>query len=382
MERMTCDKSLSHLKKSQHSRALSIIFIAGLALFSWACEENSGQGTGTDPNAGADEFMHVSAVVSLPCDIFLSSILQSEVVQCTFPETRDPLSLTQFLDDLNTAISGLGFEITDDSRIWIEALGGRGGKGANGTAGGGLRGNKGYARTATTIGHIFDNLLADGDSLYILIGERGQRKAGDGATGGASTVVIGQDILDVGDELDPVGELVLLIAGGGGGGGIGGSATGGKGGGGGDSVATLTANASVDGGNGSGGGLNGIGGNKDGEGGAGEGTDPGTAGIGGYGGRQTGREASDWGLDIVWADGHGGRAASSDEGGGGGGGFGGGGGAGHCKDNECGAGAGGGGSWARRATVENSVGSFLGKDSMPGNDDNGVVVMTIETFSN
>jgi hypothetical protein len=345
------------------------------------CEENGGGSI--DPNAGADEFTHISDVPGLPCDVFLSNTHLFEVVQCTYLESQDPLSMTQFLDDVNNTLAGLGLIVTDDSRIWIEALGGRGGKGSNGLSGGGLRGSKGYARTATTIGHILDNLLADGDSLYFLIGEKGQRKAGEGGSGGASTVIIGQNILDAGDVFDPEGELVFLIAGGGGGGGGGGSFnSGGNGGDGADSIATLTDHASDDGGNGGGSGNKGLGGNKDGVGGGGEEEVVGTGGIGGYGGAVRDRAPSDWGLDIVWDDGHGGRAEINHLGGGGGGGFGGGGGAGNCNNDACGAGGGAGGSWARRATVENLEGSFLGKDKMPGNDDNGAVVITIETFSN
>ncbi len=354
------------------------------------CEENGGN-SAVDPNEGADSFVTEVELDTLPCNVVRSELDQSLSVQCIFTETQYPLSMSQFMSEINDLIGPLEIEVNDDSRTWLESLGARGGMGDVGgfSNEGGPGGGRGYARTATTIGNILDNLLSDGDSLYILVGQIGSNGNFDpsGGGGGASTVVIGKEITDVGDPLDPEGELVLLIAGGGGGGGGGGLlSTGRKGGDGGDAISSVFDRSSTSGESGGGGKHKGRGGNSNGDGNGGDGSpNNGTGGIGGEGGfNDEDRIRAGWGIEIDWTSGRGGNTKNRSLGGGGGGGFGGGGGANTTASSsqDHGDGAGGGGSWARISTVENSFGRFLGKDNMPSNDDNGSVVMTMETFSN
>lgn len=329
---------------------------------------------------------------------------ESFVVRCVFTETQYPISLQDLLTLASEEAVGIG-EIEADSEIWIEASGGDGARGANfDPKHGGAGGSGGYARWGGTIQELQDNILLDedGDSLYILVGQKGEtgfNTTGDGGggSGGSSSLVIGQDLRRIRDELDPYDELVVLIAGGGGGGGKADQSlipeSGKAGGAGGDATSTIFNDQSGAGSDGKGS-RNGKGGNQDGKGGGGDGhvsQENGASGIGGFGGSVNGTLAGWEGFELTWEFGNGGESSSNQSsdlkysGGSGGGGYGGGGGA-SCCDGvylNTGYGGGGGGSWVRQAVISDENDAvYLGKDNMPDNDGDGIVVISIGVIFN
>jgi hypothetical protein len=316
------------------------------------------------------------------CKLVQKSVFDPVSMQCSFDTSQYPLSIPVLIDQLNHDLEQYDLMIDDTSRFWAEALGGHGKRGkVESPRNGGSGGQSGYARMGTTVGELLNDILADNENIYLLVGEAGKAVPGQetGGTGGAATLILGLELTGNTVETDPVDELVLVIAAGGGGGGAATFLAKGKvGGDGADAISTEDAAASVMGENGRNAFSNGKGGNGDGMGSGGSGFNDGTDGIGGKGGRNGDVEAG-WGIVLEWLNGKGGTADKDGRGGAGGGGFGGGGAGTQCQNVIAGCGGGGGGSWARQSTVDNETGPFAGKEAMLKESGQGSVVLTFET---
>lgn len=153
---------------------------------------------------------------------FCSPVLSG--VTCIYDSSRvgdNPVHFDALVDALNTYLNALTppQEITGADGVVIEAWGGQGGAGRNGSTfqfcSGGHRGDPGYARTARQVSDV-SAVLTDG-KLYILVGKKGADQGGQGGEGGAGSLVLRKPYMDIDDVTDPVGEGVYVIAGGGGG---------------------------------------------------------------------------------------------------------------------------------------------------------------------
>ena len=143
--------------------------------------------------------------------------------------------------DLNLllqTLSGLGYQVYDNTPMWIQAWGGGGGH----STGGGSGSAGGYAQTTTSVA---DYTNAFGSStLFYFVGQDGASTPQScGAAGGSATIVTAED-LSVNPSQNPTATDVLLIAGASGGG----SSSGyqvqvGNGGRGGVAIASLNTNA-------------------------------------------------------------------------------------------------------------------------------------------
>ncbi len=281
------------------------------------------------------------------------------------------------VDGICTLTAGSKFNLADfpafvgagaDSIMWIQAWGGRGGRGQGvgeegvGTASGGDHGPSGFAQTVTTVSDYQKKFGTT--SIHVYLG--GQDTSGHNAgKGGAATIVSTADLTT---QTPAMGNLVLIAGGGGGGGHAQSTVNGKKGGAGGVAIATTSTNAAGCGesggssGNSGGhgkGGCNGAGG----DGGGSNSSHNGHDGIGGYGGsvHAGGSQTTPQGWTNetptkVGDNGGGGNGGNGNGGvgGGGGGGFGGGGGGNGGGTGESGGGGGGGGSFAVRSTLSDS----------------------------
>jgi hypothetical protein len=272
----------------------------------------------------------------------------------------------QCATNLATAVfpEAVGGTITGDSRMVIEAAGGRGHAGANAscgvsTASGGRGGAHGYSIHAATVSSVLA-LSFDDTTVYFTVGADGPSHQ----SGGESTIVAGQPFDDSQGDTDPTSADVFAIAAGGGGGGAGrstdnGNCRGGKHGGDGATMGGYDeseANECGDDGTGKSGTPGGHGGNQmaGGE----------QCGGGGGGGGSAGGGGGTKGIT-------GGGGPGVDQGGHGGDGFGGGGGAGRNDGHDLG--GGGGGGWARAS-------AFAPGDLAIGDDGSQQLVVTFEVL--
>lgn len=257
----------------------------------------------------------------------------------------------------------------DDTKVWIQAWGAKGG---SESGNGSHRGRNGFAQV------IYQSATELPTTLYYYVGSAGLELNSSAGTGGASSMVLTSLV----DEVTVNGvtntDKIIVIAGGGGAGSKGGD----SGGGGGVAISDISGVSSIVGGNGSGD-NHGFGGNSGGNGEAGtEGSAhdgyaaaAGTAGAGGKGGKMY----SDIGCSNTEANflnkqvsitagkgGHGGIKTLGDspgcEGGAGGGGYGGGGGGST-------GGGGGGGSYAEISTSTSALAPTSLADSEYDDDD-------------
>ncbi len=347
---------------------------------SWAAANTTDDATAPtsapDSPNGDDGGVEIVYTKEGPC--YFESTDDGEVLRCQYTDSELPIDVAALVD----YAAGLTGVSADALPVYVEAWGGRGGKGASRSCSGsdtpgGSRGKWGYARSS----HLAATLAADFPDLYVYVGAQGADGSGSisscggvGGSGGASTLVIGQALdADIADDA-PGDALVLLLAGGGGGSGggfvatlVGGTACtgGGDGRDGGVAVAATDADAAA-GGGGLDSGISGVGGcGTHSSGGCGG------DGIGGLGGaaKDAGGSWLDGDLDD-WTAGNGGDAV--DCGGGGGGGWGGGQGGGvGTLDTE---GGGAGASYARMATIDDTAAPVVGEDTSPAGGDGSVVL--------
>ncbi len=347
---------------------------------SWAAAntvyDSTAPTTAPDSPNGNDGTVQFVYTQERPCSFDYAS--SGVVIRCQYSSSEVAVDVAELVD-MAAAVTGVD---SGALPVYVEAWGGRGGKGASRNCGGsdtpgGSRGKWGYARSS----HLAATLAAEFPELYIYVGAQGADGSGSistcggvGGSGGASTLVIGQ-ALDADIAGDAPGDaLVLLLAGGGGGSGggfvgtlAGGMACtdGGDGRDGGVAIASTDADAAAGGG--------GLDGGSSGVGGCGTRSSGGCGGdgIGGLGGaaKDAGGSWLDGDLDD-WTAGNGGDAV--DCGGGGGGGWGGGQGGGvGTLDTE---GGGAGGSYARMATIDDADAPLVGEDTSPAGGDGSVVL--------
>ena len=250
-------------------------------------------------------------------------------------------------------------KVTDETPIWIQAWGGRGGDGDDSS-----EGAPGFAQLVTSISGLKSVGIVQ---FYFYLGAGGSNGGTTGGAGGAATLVTEGDLLD---SPSTAPTDALLIAGGGGGGGgrntgcIAGSRTPGTGGAGGLAISVTGKDGQRFGQGGQGGASGGGGGGQSegGSGGGGGGGGDGIGGMGGGGGDAPGGGApgsSGWyntgATKLTFTSGEGGGGGGDKNsctagGGGGGGGYGGGGGGGDGDANRQARAGGGGGSYASAST--------------------------------
>jgi len=272
-------------------------------------------------------------------------------------------------------IAGTVFDLTElpalvgaspSSVIWIQAWGGRGGRGKGSDAEpGGDQGTSGFAQTVTTIDSYQSTFGTTSMHVYLGGADSSGHNAGKG---GAATIVSSVDLTAQQTSIGASGNIVLVAAGGGGGSHAQPTHSGHKGGAGGVAIATTSGNANgcgSSGGSGGGSGAHGKGGcgGSGGDGGGSNDSHNGRDGVGGYGGsvHAGGSQTSPQGWtnktpSEVGDDGRGGNGGNGNGGvgGAGGGGYGGGGGGNGGGSTYAGGGGGGGGSWAIRSTHSDS----------------------------
>lgn len=304
----------------------------------------------------------------------------------------EPVDYATLVNNLNQQMEsgGFGHQIQNNSRVWIEALGGMGHRGtkkgnlcasppaSEPTGSPGNGGTAGYAGTLTTSGQLQDLFAQDDSGPYVYIGTNASGNQG----GGSSSLVMAKAVTDSTDVSD-----VLVLGGGGGGGaaahdheGI--CYNGRNGGNGAKAIAPANGQrASIPGEDGQKNNTGGGGGNQTGTGlggsGAKDGGNAGNPGIGGFGAAGFGSTATWVGTSTAppGGNGHGGQGESNGEAGAGGGGYGGGGGGATQSASEDG-GGGGGGSVAAGVTVSSDQ-YIVGPNSGSGD---AKVVFTFEVF--
>jgi hypothetical protein len=310
--------------------------------------------TSTDPTLAADACNNIDQ----PCSVVNSS---DGIVRCRLDNTVCGVNL----DDV---VAQVGNGVSEDTPMWIQAWGGRGGNSYKACDGG--RG--GYAQTTTTVSDI--KAYTGSAQLFYYVATGG-KDGGDhcGSAGGSATIVTLQDLLPLdGEGPSLASPPTLLVAGGGGGGSAGNDADlicavncTGNGGNGGVAIASVTANGTGKGGTASSGfpmgGHLGIGGDSYTIVSESNNATNGTAAFGGRGGAGGDGQKCDgpgrptWintgSTTLTMSSGEGGKGSSNTKtcdagGGGGGGGWGGGGGGGHGNDSGPSVAGGGGGSFA------------------------------------
>ena len=140
-------------------------------------------------------------------------------VSCTLSDDTCGVDLK---DVLSEVISKTSNNFTNDTVIWIEAWGGKGGRSQIFPGEFNEGGKEGYAQTTTSIDDFEMNLGTT--QIYYYLGEDGDEGSKDAntcvngspASGGASTILTLDD-LTLNPDINPSGEDIILLAGGGGG---------------------------------------------------------------------------------------------------------------------------------------------------------------------
>jgi hypothetical protein len=287
--------------------------------------------------------------------------------------------------DLDNIVSQVGNGVTENTAMWIQAWGGKGGNSDKACDGG----DGGYAQTTTSVSDI--KSYTGSAQLFYYVASGGKNGGNHcGSAGGSATIVTLEDLLPLDDQGPSLASPPTLLVAGGGGGGSAGNGTFptcgvkclGNGGRGGIAIASTSSNGtgsgdSVDSSHPMGGHL-GVGGysscdvcssgNETG----GRAAFGGRGGAGGSGQSCSGPGSPTWtntgSTTLKMTSGEGGKGSSNTKlcdagGGGGGGGWGGGGGGGHGNDAGHSIAGGGGGSFAIISTRS----STSAPKSRPGN---------------
>jgi hypothetical protein len=354
------------------SRTAFILFVVMTGTLLGGCpDDNSGDSNGGgDSGVDSDPPLATSSCTNntQPCASVTTSGL---IATCLLQTTNCGV-------DLDDVISQVGNQATQDTVMWIQAWGGKGGNTDKGTSGGA----GGYAQTTTTVNDIKSMFDGSAQLYYFLAGAGADGGDHCGSAGGSATNVTFVDLTRSPTNPPSLASPPTYLVAGGGGGGCGGNgeflcvtpgcpADGGAGG---IATAGLGINGEGTGGeHASGmGGRQGIGGsshcNECGGGNETSGSD-GFGGRGGAGG--SGQSCGGPGAPTLfynntttntlsWTAGAGGKGSSNTSdcdagGGGGGGGWGGGGGGGHGNNNGSAIPGAGGGSYAAFSTQESSL---------------------------
>lgn len=387
-----------HLILNKLSLSITLRSIITLVLISFisigGCNDNN-NGDSEGGGLGATETS--CTAISSPCDI-TSINDNNKRFECTSLSNG---ACAVDLEDVVAQVDPDSTKVNNNTIMWIEAWGGKGGSSDKGADGG----NSGYAVTTTTIDGI-KNKNSGSSTIYYFLGTPGvdgpERCAGGG---GVATIVTTEDLV-LNPDSNPTQEAppILLVAGGSGSGAAANkvgfclTSTSFNGGDGGIAIASTSEAGQGAGGSSSNkaGESFGTGGNQDGKGSAGTGSasssEDGTSGYGGRGG--VGGSGSDCGgraannfsntpVELTMTTGKGGNGGSADGscaagGGAGGGGYGGGGGGNHGNESIAEVGGAGGGSFAIKST-HSSDKSPTTRQTNPCGADNGCVRITFYT---
>jgi hypothetical protein len=354
------------------SRLALNLFVVMTVLLLGGCpgDNSSNNNAGGDSGVDSDPPLATSSCTNntQPC----ASVSQSGLIASCLLQT------TNCGVDLDDVVSQVGNQVTQDTVMWIQAWGGKGGNTDKGTSGGA----GGYAQTTTTVNDIKSMFDGSAQLYYFLAGAGADGGDHCGSAGGSATNVTFEDLTQSPSNPPSLASPPTYLVAGGGGGGCGGNgeflcftpgcpADGGKGG-------IATAGLGINGEGTGGEYASGMGGQL-GVGGASHCIECGggneTSGLGGFGGRGggggSGQSCNGPGAPALfynnttantqtWTAGAGGKGSSNTSdcdagGGGGGGGWGGGGGGGHGNNNGSAIPGGGGGSYAIYSTQASSL---------------------------
>lgn len=186
---------------------LTIITLSFFTIGGCNDSNNGGGDSNPDPDVGASE----CEVLSDPC----TSVSEQPPgdpthIRCILKDTTCVFNIDNYL----TQIQANGFNVDENSILWMGAWGGPGGLANND---GGLGGIAGYAQVTSTVSDLKNTFNETGDIFYFLAesGTNGPNHCGGG--GGASTIVTLED-LSLNPSSDPDSSSMLMTAGGGGGG--------------------------------------------------------------------------------------------------------------------------------------------------------------------
>ena len=379
---------------AKHRSALLIIGLAILIILSGCGGSDGGDGDNSG-NVNANSQPDTSTPPTLAVSTCSNNAQPCSLVNSKDGIVRCRLRTSVCGVDLDNVVSQVGNGVTENTVMWIQAWGGKGGNSDKACDGGG----GGYAQTTTSVSDI--KSYTGSAQLFYYVASGGKNGGNHcGSAGGSATIVTLEDLLPLDDQGPSLASPpTLLVAGGGGGGSAGngifptcGVKCLGNGGRGGIAIASTSSNGtgsgdSVDSSHPMGGHL-GVGGDSycdvcsSGNETGGRAAFGGRGGAGGSGQSCSGPGSPTWSntgsTTLKMTSGEGGKGSSNTKlcdagGGGGGGGWGGGGGGGHGNDAGHSIAGGGGGSFA----IVSTRSSTSAPKSRPGNpcsnDSNGCV---------
>lgn len=183
-----------------------IIALITISLFTvGGCnDDNNGNGLGGELDTSQCE------VLPDPCSTVSEITTENATyAECIIKDTTCVFNIDNFL----TQIKNNGFNVTENSSLWIGAWGGAGGLAKND---GGNGGAAGYAQFTSTVSDIKNTFNETGDIFYFLGENGGDGPNHCGGGGGASTILSIED-LSLSPSTDPDSGSIVMIAGGGGG---------------------------------------------------------------------------------------------------------------------------------------------------------------------
>jgi len=189
--------------------AFTVLFFVAIFAIGGCNDDNNGNGNGggvgdPGPDTSACE------VLSDPCStVSKQPVSDPTYIECILDDTTCVVNIDNYI----TQIKNNGYNVSNDSVLWIGAYGGAGAA-SEGHGGGSIPG--GYAQTTTSVADLKSANSGSAELFYFIAedGPTGPDHCGGG--GGAASIVTFED-LTLNPSSDPDSASVLLIGGGSGG---------------------------------------------------------------------------------------------------------------------------------------------------------------------